>query len=309
MSKITELTALELAQRIKHRELSVRDVVTAYLNNIEKLDGALNCYNTVCAEYALKRADEVQKGIDSGTLSGRLAGVPIGIKDNISTKGIRTTCSSKMLENYIPSYDATVIKRINDEGMIILGKLNMDEFAMGSTGETSYFGCVKNPYDLTRAAGGSSGGSTAAVAAGLAAISLGSDTGGSVRLPCTMCSVTGLKPSYGSVSRYGLIAYASSLDVIGPIGKTASDCAALFDIISGKDYMDATSTNGNGFSFNATEEHDIAGKRIAVPEECLGSLLNAEIKESVLKAAEEFEKLGCEIEYVSLPTLKYAIPA
>lgn len=309
MNDITRLTALELAQEIRQHKLSVSQCVTAYLDNIEKYNKTLNCFNTVCAEYALKRADQVQKAIDSGELNGELAGVPIAVKDNICTKGILTTCSSRMLRDYVPTYNATVIDIINEAGMIVLGKLNMDEFAMGSTTETSYFSAVRNPWNTDMSAGGSSGGCAAAVAACLAPVTLGSDTGGSVRQPASMCGVTGLKPTYGSVSRYGLIAYASSLDQIGILGKNAVDCAALYAIINGNDERDATCVGNKGFDYEQATVGNTVGVRIAMPQEYLDSGLDPEVKSAVLAAADTFKRFGARVEYISLPVLEYAIPA
>ncbi len=309
MNDITKMTALELSAAIRQKKISVTEAVNAYLDNIEKLNPELNCYITVCRDEALSRAAEVQSGIDSGRICGRLAGVPIAIKDNICTKGIKTTCASKMLENFVAPYNATVIDRINAEGMIILGKLNMDEFAMGSTGETSYFGSVKNPVNPERSAGGSSSGAAAAVAAELAPIALGSDTGGSVRQPASYCGVTGLKPTYSAVSRYGLIAYASSLDQIGIIGKNSADCAALFDVISGADERDMTCSKEFAFDYNSVRAENLSGKRIGIANEFLNVGLSPAVKQNLLDSAKRFETLGASIDYFDLPELKYAVPA
>lgn len=306
--KITEMTAVEISAAIKNKEITVRDAVSAYLDAINQYDGKYHCYNTVCAEKALKRADEVQKGIDNGTYTGRLAGVPIGVKDNICTKGVLTTCSSKILENFVPTYDATVINRLNAEGMVVIGKLNMDEFAMGSTTETSATGVTHNPWDVNKVPGGSSGGAAAAVAARLAPLTLGSDTGGSIRQPCSFCGVTGLKPTYGAVSRYGLVAYASSLDQIGPIAKNVDDCAAMFSVISGKDEKDGTSMVFPEFDFEAAVKGDIKGKKIGIPEDYLGEGINGDIKNAILSAADKFKELGAEVDFFSMPIAKYAIP-
>lgn len=308
MKNICEMTALEISTAIKNKEITVEEAVNAFFDAIDKYDIKLHCYNTVCKDEALKRAKEVQQGIDSGKYTGRLAGVPIGVKDNICTKDILTTCSSKILENFIPTYNATVINRLNDEGMVVIGKLNMDEFAMGSTTETSATGVTHNPWDIEKVPGGSSGGAAAAVAAKLSPVTLGSDTGGSIRQPCSFCGVTGLKPTYGAVSRYGLVAYASSLDQIGPIGKDVDDCAALFSVIQGKDEKDGTSMAYDKFDFDKAVSGEIKGKKIGIPEDYLGEGINEDVKASILAAADKFRELGAEVEMFKMPIAKYAIP-
>lgn len=308
MKNICEMTALEISTAIKNKEITVEEAVNAFFDAIDKYDTKLHCYNTVCKDEALKRAKEVQQGIDSGKYTGRLAGVPIGVKDNICTKDILTTCSSKILENFIPTYNATVINRLNDEGMVVIGKLNMDEFAMGSTTETSATGVTHNPWDIEKVPGGSSGGAAAAVAAKLSPVTLGSDTGGSIRQPCSFCGVTGLKPTYGAVSRYGLVAYASSLDQIGPIGKDVDDCAALFSVIQGKDEKDGTSMVYDKFDFDKAVSGEIKGKKIGIPEDYLGEGINEDVKASILAAADKFRELGAEVEMFKMPIAKYAIP-
>lgn len=306
---ITNMTATELGAAIKRGAVSVRGALDAYYEKIEKYDGVYHCYNTLCREEAYARADDVQRAIESGELSSPLAGVPVGIKDNICTKGIKTTCSSKMLENFVPPYSATVIERIEAAGMIILGKLNMDEFAMGSTTETSATGVTRNPWNTDRVPGGSSGGCAAAVAAGLAPIALGSDTGGSIRQPCSFCGVSGLKPTYGAVSRYGLVAYASSLDQIGPIAGTAEDCANLFSVISGRDEKDGTSMDYPEFSTEDALKGDVSGKKIGIPRDYLGEGISQEVKDAVSAAAEAFKALGAEVEEFDMPIVKYGVPA
>lgn len=308
MKNICEMTALEISAAVKNKEITVEEAVNAFFDAIEKYDPKLHCYNTVCKTEALERAKEVQLGIESGKYTGRLAGVPIGVKDNICTKDILTTCSSKILENFIPTYNATVINRLNDEGMVVIGKLNMDEFAMGSTTETSATGVTHNPWDTEKVPGGSSGGAAAAVAARLAPVTLGSDTGGSIRQPCSFCGVTGLKPTYGAVSRYGLVAYASSLDQIGPIGKDVDDCAALFSVIQGKDEKDGTSMVYDKFDFDKAVSGDIKGKKIGIPEDYLGEGINEDVKSAILAAADKFRELGAEVEMFKMPIAKYAIP-
>ncbi|MEG2396514.1 MAG: Asp-tRNA(Asn)/Glu-tRNA(Gln) amidotransferase subunit GatA [Oscillospiraceae bacterium] len=306
---ITAMTALEISSAIKEKKISVKDAVMSFFDAIDKVDEKYHCYNTVCKEEALKRADEVQIGIDNGKYKGLLAGVPIGIKDNICTKDIKTTCSSKILENFLPVYNATVVERLNSEGMVIIGKLNMDEFAMGSTTETSYTGVTHNPWDENKVPGGSSGGAAAAVAAKLSPVTLGSDTGGSIRQPCSFCGVSGLKPTYGAVSRYGLIAYASSLDQIGPMGKTVADCAAVFSVISGKDKKDGTSMEVPKFDLEKANLGNVKGKIIGIPEDYLAEGIAEDVKQSILDAAKKFEELGATIETFKMPIVKYAIPA
>lgn len=304
-----KMGALEIGRAIREKQASVREVTECFLDAIEKEDSIYHCYNTVCREEALQRADEVQKGIDEGKYTGPLAGVPVGIKDNICTKGVKTTCSSKILENFVPPYNATVVERLLDAGLVFLGKLNMDEFAMGSTTETSATGVTHNPWNLDCVPGGSSGGAAAAVAAELAPITLGSDTGGSIRQPASFCGISGLKPTYGAVSRYGLIAYASSLDQIGPMAKSAEDCAALFSVIEGKDEKDGTSMPNPPFDFAEATKGDVKGKKIGIPEEYIGEGIAPEVKDGILKAAEQFKALGAEVEFFPMPSVKYAIPA
>lgn len=306
---IRNMTALELGQAIRAKEITVREAVESYFAAIEENDEKYHCYNTLCKAEALARADEVQKGIDDGTYTSPLAGVPVGVKDNICTKGGLTTCSSKILENFVPPYDATVIRRMHAAGMVVLGKLNMDEFAMGSTTETSYTGVTHNPWNLDRVPGGSSGGAAAAVAAKLAPVTLGSDTGGSIRQPASFCGVSGLKPTYGAVSRYGLVAYASSLDQIGPLARDAKDCAALFSVIAGKDEKDGTSMVTEPFDFAAATNGNMQGKKIGIPADYLGEGISPEVKSAIEAAAETYRSLGAEVEVFPMPIVKYAIPA
>ena len=307
--EIIEMGALALGSAIRRREIGVREAAESYLDAIEARDGELHCYNTVCREEALERADEVQKGIDNGTYTSPLAGVPVGIKDNICTKGVKTTCSSKILSNFVPTYDATVVQKLHDAGLVTLGKLNMDEFAMGSTTETSFTGATHNPWDISRVPGGSSGGAAAAVAARLAPVTLGSDTGGSIRQPASFCGVSGLKPTYGAVSRYGLVAYASSLDQIGPLGHDAADCAALFAEIEGKDKMDGTSMENPKFDFEAATAGTLRGKTIGLPADYFGEGLSSEVRAAVEAAAKTCEALGAKVETFPMPIVKYAVPA
>lgn len=306
---LMSLTAVELGKKIQSGEVKVLDAVNEALARIEIFDKQLNCYVTVDAEGARKRAEEVQKAIDAGKLTGPLAGVPVAIKDNMCTEGLLTTCSSKILYNFKPTYTAEAVKNLEKAGAIIIGKTNMDEFAMGSSTETSYFKKTKNPRGLDRVPGGSSGGSAAAVAAGEAPISLGSDTGGSIRQPASFCGVVGLKPTYGAVSRYGLVAFASSLDQIGPFGRTVEDVAMLFSAICGRDPMDATSSKHEHEDVMAALNGDVKGLRIGIPAEYFGDGIDAEVKESVMAAVKKLEEQGAIVKEISLPSTKYALPA
>lgn len=307
-AKINTLGALETAELIKKREISVKEAVSAVIAAAEEKDKEYNCYVTLCPEDALKKAEKVQALIDSGDIDSPLAGVPVSVKDNICTKGIRTTCSSKILGNFVPVYNATVVDKMEKAGMITVGKLNMDEFAMGSTTETSYFGATKNPWDTSKVPGGSSGGAAACIAADEAVVALGSDTGGSIRQPCSFCGVTGIKPTYGTVSRYGLVAYASSLDQIGPVGKNVADCAAVYSVISGKDEKDSTSMDFAPFDYKAVLTGDMKGKKIGIPADYLGEGLAPDVKEAVMNAAKVFENMGAEVEIFPMPISEYAIP-
>ena len=305
---IRNLTALETGRLIKEGKLTSVDATKAVLDSIAATDKDINAYITVIADAALKRAAEVDADIAAGRLTGPLAGVPISIKDNICTKGVKTTCASKILGDFEPPYDATVIEKLNAAGMVIVGKLNMDEFAMGSTTETSFYGATRNPWNTERVPGGSSGGAAAAVAAGSAVCAIGSDTGGSIRQPSSYCGVTGMKPTYGTVSRYGLIAYASSLDQMGPVAKDAADCAALLDVISGRDEHDGTSLDVEHKSYLDALSGDVRGLKIGIPSECFSDGLDPDVKASVLAAAESFKALGAEVEYFPLPLIQYAVP-
>jgi len=306
--QITQMTALELGKKIKAGKLSVAEAANALYDAIEA-NAELNAYITLQPrDELLAQAALVQAKIDSGTLDSPLAGVPIGVKDNICTKHLRTTCASKIMGDFIPPYDASAIEKLKQAGAIILGKMNRDEFAMGCCCESSYYGPAKNPWDTARVPGGSSGGSAAAVAARAAFCALGSDTGGSIRGPAAFCGVTGFKPNYGAVSRYGLMACASSMDQIGPIGRDVSDCAAVLDIIKGKDCKDAMTIDLCG-SLLAALDGNIAGKRIALPNECFGCAVESDVKERVLAMADTLKSLGAEIEYINLPVLDYVMPA
>jgi aspartyl-tRNA(Asn)/glutamyl-tRNA(Gln) amidotransferase subunit A len=310
LKDITALSALELGKMIKNREITVTETVEAQLEVIKQRDSDCNCYITLLEEQAYTQVAEVQKRIDAGEFEhSPLAGVPMAVKDNICTKGTKTTCASKILYNFEPTYDATVIKKLKKAGAVILGKTNMDEFAMGSTTETSFFGQTKNPWNNAHVPGGSSGGSAAAVAAEEAFYALGSDTGGSIRQPAGYCGVTGIKPTYGTVSRYGLIAYASSLDQIGPIGRNISDCAAVLEIISGHDEKDSTSVKEQSYPYTQALVDDVKGMRIGIPKGYLGAGLDTEIKNSVISAAEILKLKGAIVEEFDLEAVDFAVPS
>ncbi len=307
---IMSLTAVELGKAIKEKQVTVRQAVTAALDAIEEKDKEYNCYVTVTnKEEALKRADEVQKLIDDGKLKGPLAGVPVAIKDNMCTKDMLTTCSSKILANFVPMYSAQAVINLLDAGAVIIGKTNMDEFAMGSTTETSAFGPTKNPWNTEHVPGGSSGGSCAAVAAKECSYALGSDTGGSIRQPSSFCGVTGIKPTYGTVSRYGLIAYGSSLDQIGPVAKDVTDCATILEVISSYDEKDSTSVKRDDYDFTSALVDDVKGMKIGIPRDYFTQGLDSEVKEAVLKAAKTLESKGAVVEEFDLSLVEYAIPA
>ena len=296
------MTALETGRLIRSGKLSVTEAVSTALEAAERENGRINAFITICREKALMRAADVQNRIYDGTLTSPLAGVPVAVKDNICTDGIRTTCASKMLENFVPFYSASAVEKLERAGVVIIGKLNMDEFAMGSLSETSYFGPVRNPHDTDRSAGGSSGGCAAAVAADIIPAALGSDTGGSVRQPAAYCGVTGFKPTYGAVSRYGLIAYASSFDQIGPICGDAADCAAFTDAVCGRDERDSTSRDMFSGSLLSSLTGDVKGLRIGVLKESLASdKVDFEVSAKVAEVIKEFEKAGAVIEKVSFP--------
>jgi aspartyl-tRNA(Asn)/glutamyl-tRNA(Gln) amidotransferase subunit A len=297
------LNALELSASIKTKKYSVSEVVSTFLESIEKTDKQYNAFITVSKKKALERAQEVQSQIDSGQLLSPLAGVPIALKDNISTIGVETTCASKMLKGYTPVFNATVVDKLEQAGMIVIGKLNMNEFAMGGTG---VFGAVCNPWDVSRTAGD---GTAAAVAAGEVPLVLGSDTGGSIRQSGSFCGVTGIKPTYGAVSRHGLIANASSFDQIGVAGKTIDDCAALLSIISGADEMDGTCIMEKPFNFNEAKTEKLDGVRIGLPRNYLENGIEEDIKLVVLAAAKEFEAAGANIEEFEMPLADYIHPA
>ena len=301
-------TIHEYAELLKQRKLSSVELTKQYLARIEKADAQIGSYITVCPDEALAAAGKADERIAKGEAT-LLTGIPVGIKDNICTEGITTTCASKMLYNFVPPYDATVTKRLKNEGAVILGKLNMDEFAMGSSTESSYFKKTKNPYDLTRVPGGSSGGSAASVSADLAPYALGSDTGGSIRQPAAFCGNVGLKPTYGLVSRFGLIAFASSLDQIGSFTKDVTDCAIVLNAIAGYDKMDSTSVDADKTDYTKALGLPLKGMKVGVPKQYLESGIQTEIREAVENAIKVYEMLGAECEECSLPLSKFALPA
>ena len=306
---LMSLTAVELGKKIQAKEITAVEAAQAAIDNVKKSEPEINAFVTVDEEGALVRAKKVQAEIDAGTLTGPLAGVPVGIKDNMCVDGMLTTCSSKILYNFKPTYTATAVQQLNDAGAVIIGKTNMDEFAMGSTTETSYFGATKNPWNPDHVPGGSSGGSAAAVAAEEIPYALGSDTGGSIRQPASFCGITGIKPTYGRVSRYGLIAYGSSLDQIGPLAKDVTDCATILETICGKDHRDSTSVSEGGADFTDALSQDIKGMKIGIPRDYFLKGIDAEVKEKVLAAAEVLRELGAEVEEFDLSLVEYAIPA
>ena len=306
---ILDLTAVELGKKIKAGEVTAVDATKAVLEQIKALEPSLNCYVTVDEEGALKQAEEVQKKIEDGTLTGPLAGVPVAIKDNMCTKDLLTTCSSRILGNFVPTYSAEAVLNLQKAGAIILGKTNMDEFAMGSTTETSAYGETKNPWNTEHVPGGSSGGSCAAVSANECFFALGSDTGGSIRQPAAFCGVTGLKPTYGRVSRYGLVAFASSLDQIGPIAKNAQDCAWILNAVAGFDPHDGTSSKRPVEDYTAKLGKDIKGLKIAIPKEFYTEGIDEDVRNAVMQAAKTYEKMGAELVECSMPSLKYAVAA
>lgn len=306
---LMSLTAVELGRKINAKEVSVEEAVKAAFDAIEKKEERLHSFVSVDKESALKRAIQVQREIEEGTLRGPLAGVPVAIKDNMCTEGMLTTCSSKILHNFMPTYTAQAVENLKKAGAVLIGKTNMDEFAMGSTTETSAYGATQNPWNTKHVPGGSSGGSCAAVAAEEIPYALGSDTGGSIRQPSSFCGVTGIKPTYGTVSRYGLIAYGSSLDQIGPVAKDVTDCATILEAISSYDEKDSTSIQRDDYKFTKALVDDVAGMRIGIPKDYFGEGLDAQVKEAVLQAAEVLRKKGAIVEEFELGLVEYAIPA
>ncbi len=305
---LLDLTAVELAGQIKSGKTTAVEAMEAVIANIDSKEEELNCYVTFDREAALSAAKEAQKKIEAGELTGPLAGVPIAIKDNMCTEGVLTTCSSKILGNFIPQFSSEAVKRIEEAGAVVIGKTNMDEFAMGSTTETSAYGPTKNPWNTEHVPGGSSGGSAAAVAANECFCALGSDTGGSIRQPASYCGVVGMKPTYGTVSRYGLIAYGSSLDQIGPLCKDVTDCATIMEVIASHDKKDSTSVERKDTDFTSALVDDVAGMRIGIPRDYFGEGLDPQVKEAVLSAAEVLKSKGAIVEEFDLSLVEYAIP-
>ena len=305
---ILSLTAVELAKAIREGKTTAVEATQAVLDEIAAGEDTYHCYVTVEREKALKQAEEVQKKIEAGELTGPLAGVPFAIKDNMCTEGTLTTCSSKILENFIPTFSAEAVLNLEKAGAVILGKTNMDEFAMGSTTETSYYGVTRNPRNPEHVPGGSSGGSAAAVAAQECFAALGSDTGGSIRQPASYCGVVGMKPTYGTVSRYGLIAYGSSLDQIGPLTKDVTDCATVLETITSHDLKDSTSMKREDTDFTSALVADVKGMKIGIPRDYFGEGLDPEVRDAVLAAAEVLKAQGAEVEEFDLSLVDYAIP-
>jgi aspartyl-tRNA(Asn)/glutamyl-tRNA(Gln) amidotransferase subunit A len=307
--EIHKLTVREMRGLIKDKKVSAVELTQAMFDRIAEIDWKINSYITLLKDEALMRAREVQERIDKGKAKSALSAVPMAVKDNICTRGIKTTCASKMLENFVPPYDATVVKKLYLEDSVLLGKLNMDEFAMGSSTENSYLKITRNPWDLERVSGGSSGGDAAAVAAGLTGFALGSDTGGSIRQSAAFCGVVGIKPTYGAVSRFGLVAFASSLDQIGAVARDVTDCALVLNTITGYDSMDSTSAKVEYPDYTGALINDVRGIKVGIPKEYIGQGTNPEVKKAVLDAVEILRRLGAECEEFSLPMTEYAIPA
>lgn len=305
---LLDLTAVELAKAIKAGETTAVEAMEAVIAQIESQEADFNCYVTFDKEAALNAAREAQKAIEAGELTGPFAGVPVAIKDNMCTKGMLTTCSSKILGNFVPQFSSEAVLKLEEAGAVIIGKTNMDEFAMGSTTETSAYGVTKNPVNPEHVPGGSSGGSAAAVAANECFFALGSDTGGSIRQPASYCGVVGMKPTYGTVSRYGLIAYGSSLDQIGPLCKDVTDCAAIMEVIATHDEKDSTSVKREDTDFTSALVEDVAGMRIGIPRDYFGEGLDPEVKKAVLEAAKVLEAKGAIVEEFDLSLVEYAIP-
>ena len=306
---LLDLTALELGAAIKKGETTAVEAAESCFARMKEMEPEVHAFINLDEERAMDQAKKVQKEIEEGKLTGPLAGVPVAVKDNICTKGLATTCGSRMLEHFVPPYDAFAARKLKEAGMVILGKANMDEFAMGSTTETSWYGVTRNPRNTQHVPGGSSGGSCAAVAAGECFAALGSDTGGSIRQPSSFCGVTGIKPTYGTVSRQGLVAYGSSLDQIGPIGKDVADCAALLQVIAGHDPADSTSLEREPWDFSESLNGNGAGLRVGLPRDYFGEGLDEDVRRAVLQVAENLKEQGAAVEEFDLGLVPYAIPA
>ena len=302
-----ELTVHELKEKLEKKEITAEEITQSYVDRMAEKEKDVKAFVTTTEEQALQNAKEMDEKRAKGEKVSPLAGIPIGIKDNICTKGVRTTCSSKMLENFVSPYDATVMEKLKENGLGMLGKMNMDEFAMGASTEYSYFKKTSNPWDLNCVPGGSSGGSAAAVAANMVPWALGSDTGGYIRQPSAFCGTVGLKPTYGLVSRYGLVAFASSLDQIGPITKDVTDSAMLLNLIAGHDERDTTSADVEKKDYTKSLVKDVKGLKIGLPKEYFGEGINPEVKEAVMNAAKEYEKMGATIEECSISVTDYAL--
>ena len=307
MLDISSMNLREMRKALDERSVSSQELTKEYLDNIKKYDDKLECYITVTEDIAMAQAEKAQAVIDKGEAKA-LTGIPMAIKDNICTEGVRTTCSSKILENFIPPYNATAMEKLDSQNIVMLGKTSLDEFAMGGSTQTSAFKKTKNPYNTNCVPGGSSGGSAAAVAAGLAPAALGTDTGGSIRQPSAFCGVTGIKPTYSRVSRYGLVAFASSLDQIGPIAKNSADCAVILNQICGFDPHDGTSSKNAVPDFSAKIGQSLKGMKIALPKEFYADGIEDEVRNAVIKAADEYKAMGAELVECSMPSLKYAVP-
>jgi len=307
--ELYELPVHELKKKLDNKEITITDITKSYINRINEKENDVQAFVTTLKDEAIEKAKDIEKKKENGEINSPYAGIPIGIKDNMCTKGIKTTCSSKMLENFVSPYDATVIEKLNNENLINLGKLNMDEFAMGASTEYSSFNKTKNPWDLNRVPGGSSGGSAAAVASNMVPWALGSDTGGSIRQPSSFCGVVGLKPTYGLVSRYGLVAFASSLDQIGPITKDVEDAAILLNMIAGYDPKDTTSVNMEKKDYTKCLKNNVQGLKIGIPKEYFGEGINPEVKQKLEEAIQKYKELGAEVEEFSLDIAEYALAA
>ena len=308
--KIEQMTIDDIKKGYRDKKFTVKEIVQSYIDRIKNQDDKINAFITLCEDEAFNEAEKLDEKLRNGESLGVLGGIPVAIKDNICTKGVKTSCASKMLEDFIPPYDATVVEKLKDAGAIIIGKTNMDEFSMGSSTENSSFKITKNPWNLDKVPGGSSGGSAAAIAAGFAPLTIGSDTGGSIRQPASFCGIVGLKPTYGMVSRFGLIAFASSLDQIGPFAKTVRDCAISFQAIQGKDPLDSTSMQDQPkVDYLKDLESGIRGLKVGIPRECFGEGLDPQIAESIQESIRYLQKEGAIVEEFSLPIIESGISA